>query len=106
MFNPNPIVSKHTDFVVAKKGTTAHEFTPFGSVGTNTTAVEISTIPPMNFAQRLDYLIQYPHGCVEQTTSSVFPQLFLSSIFDIDSARELQIKQNIKGICTRKVSIA
>lgn len=96
VFNPNPTVSEHTDFTIAKKGTITQNFTPFGSVGTNTTVVEISTIPPMNFAQRLDYLIQYPHGCVEQTTSSVFPQLFLTSIFDIDSSKELQIKENIK----------
>ncbi|MGB2272862.1 MAG: alpha-2-macroglobulin family protein [Flavicella sp.] len=96
VFNPNPIVSKHNDLTIASKGTVTHNFTPFGSTGTNATVVEISTLPPMNFAQRLDYLIQYPHGCVEQTTSSVFPQLFLSSIFDLDSNKKLEIKQNIK----------
>ena len=43
----------------------------------NTVTLEVSALPPINLERRLEYLIQYPHGCLEQTTSGVFPQLYL-----------------------------
>ena len=57
----------------------------------------MSTIPSINFTGRLAYLIQYPHGCVEQTTSSVFPQLFLNDIFDLTSDKKREIQKNIEN---------
>lgn len=35
----------------------------------------ISSLPAIQFAGSLHYLLQYPHGCLEQTTSRVFPLL-------------------------------
>lgn len=40
----------------------------------------LSTSPLVQFADDLDYLINYPHGCVEQITSSVFPQIYYSDL--------------------------
>ena len=37
----------------------------------------ISKSPLVGFSKDLSYLIRYPYGCVEQTTSAVFPQLYL-----------------------------
>jgi uncharacterized protein YfaS (alpha-2-macroglobulin family) len=37
--------------------------------------LEVSSMPTIDFNRRLQYLIGYPHGCVEQTTSSVFLNL-------------------------------
>ncbi len=36
----------------------------------------LSKSPMVEFADDLDYLLRYPYGCVEQTVSSVFPQLY------------------------------
>ena len=97
--NPNQITSKLIDENVAANETKVINFNTFGIAGSNTAIVEISTIPNINFSDRLEYLIQYPHGCVEQTTSSVFPQLFLNDLFDLTSNRKAQIQKNIeKGI--------
>jgi len=63
--------------------------------GSNKSRLEISSFPSVDFNGRLNYLIQYPHGCVEQTTSSVFPQLYLSDVVDIDANRKAQIQNNI-----------
>ena len=68
---------------------------PHGMEGTNQSAVTISSFPPMNLEKRLDYLIRYPHGCVEQTTSAVFPQLFLSKVKELNTAQSDDIEQNI-----------
>ena len=43
-----------------------------GIYGTNEGVVEVTSVPPLNLDDRLKYLIRYPHGCIEQTTSSVF----------------------------------
>jgi hypothetical protein len=40
----------------------------------------ISSSPMTEFAGDLDYLIQYPYGCVEQTVSAAFPQVYLYDI--------------------------
>ena len=66
-----------------------------GKPGTNTGVMEFSRLPPLNLEERLGYLIAYPHGCVEQTTSSVFPQLYLDRLLSLDPGRIAQIRSNI-----------
>ena len=44
----------------------------------------ISPLPAVQFRGKLGYLLHYPYGCVEQTTSSVFPLLYFG-----DLAKEL-----------------
>jgi hypothetical protein len=95
--NPNPITSKVIDKNVEGNKFQVVDFETFGVDGTNTAILELSTIPPINFSGRLAYLIQYPHGCVEQTTSSVFPQLFLNDIFDLSSDKKQEIQKNIEN---------
>ncbi len=94
--NPNPISTKIHELTLEGKTTETLNFDTFGVIGTNEATVEFSTLPPMDFTARMEYLIRYPHGCVEQTTSSVFPQLYLADIFDLSSAKENQIQDNIK----------
>jgi len=95
--NPNPISSKYKDATLEAKATQTLSFSTFGVAGTNTATIEFSTLPPMDFSRRLQYLIQYPHGCVEQTTSSVFPQLYLSDIFDLEYDKKQKIQSNIEN---------
>ncbi len=73
------------------------EFTMPGMAGTNTGNLEVSSIPPVDIERRLHYLIQYPHGCIEQTTSSAFPQLYLSDVMDLDENYKSRISGNIKA---------
>lgn len=40
----------------------------------------VSNSPLAEFAGSLEYLVGYPHGCVEQTISKAFPQLFVSEL--------------------------
>lgn len=40
----------------------------------------VSRSPLTEFSRSLDYLIGYPHGCVEQTTSKAFPQLYVQDL--------------------------
>ncbi|MEE4213681.1 MAG: alpha-2-macroglobulin family protein, partial [Bacteroidales bacterium] len=67
-----------------------------GVEGTNSARLEVSGILPLNLGKRLDYLIRYPHGCIEQLTSAVFPQLFIGSILEPEPARQEETEMNIK----------
>ncbi|MGB3467625.1 MAG: alpha-2-macroglobulin family protein, partial [Cyclobacteriaceae bacterium] len=40
----------------------------------------ISNSPMAEFTNDLDYLLRYPYGCVEQTVSAVFPQLYYEDL--------------------------
>ena len=97
--NPNPVTTTLTELILDANASQTIALETFGIAGSNTAEIEFSTLPPMNFTGRLKYLIQYPHGCVEQTTSSAFPQLFLTDVFDVPSDKKKRIQQNIdRGI--------
>jgi uncharacterized protein YfaS (alpha-2-macroglobulin family) len=68
-----------------------------GKPGSNTGRAEFSRLPPLNLEGRLSYLIAYPHGCVEQTTSSVFPQLYLDKVLPLDEKRIAELRTNISA---------
>lgn len=72
-------------------------YKPIGMIGTNNGVLEVSSIPAMNLGKRLKYLIRYPYGCVEQTTSSVFPQVYLTSLMDLPQKKKDEIDKNIKA---------
>lgn len=44
------------------------------------TKLVLSTSPITGYIKNLDYLIQYPYGCIEQTTSGAFPQLYVRDL--------------------------
>ncbi|MBA3663220.1 MAG: hypothetical protein H0W61_03300 [Bacteroidetes bacterium] len=94
---PNPKVTDGYEMVLepGKSWETSINFK--GIIGTNKATMELSSIPAMGIEKRLDYLIQYPHGCIEQTTSSVFPQLYVVNLMDLKDAQKNQIANNIKA---------
>ncbi len=72
-----------------------------GVAGTNEATVELSRVPPLDLARRLDELVRYPHGCIEQTTSAAFPQVYLSQLVELDDARQKQVQAHLKAAITR-----
>ncbi|WGH76199.1 MG2 domain-containing protein [Tenacibaculum tangerinum] len=101
VLNPNPITTEVKDLVLKSNEQGAIDFTSFGTKGTNEATLELSTLPPMNFTKRLEYVIRYPHGCVEQTTSSAFPQLYVSEIFELPKEKIASTERNIKAAIQR-----
>lgn len=48
--------------------------------GTVSGNLVVSTSPLTQFTKNLSYLVNYPYGCVEQTTSAAFPQLYYTDL--------------------------
>ncbi|HMR58621.1 MAG TPA: alpha-2-macroglobulin family protein, partial [Cyclobacteriaceae bacterium] len=93
--NPNPPVTQVQDIVLEADKTWNTTVTPFGVAGTNSATLEISSLPPVNLGQRMRYLLQYPYGCIEQTTSTVFPQLYLDKIKVLTDGEKTTIQRNV-----------
>jgi len=95
----NPMTYRQSKTILQEGQSWQHLFKPHGMPSTNQLTVEFSRVPPLNLESRLNYLIRYPHGCVEQTTSSIFPQLYLADLISLEAAQADQIEDNIaKGI--------
>ena len=95
--NPNPPVTTVLDAVLEAGKSWNQTVSLPGMAGTNTASLEVSTLPPINLSQRLRYLLQYPYGCVEQTVSTVFPQLYVDQIKQTTDAERALMSNNIKA---------
>lgn len=94
--SPNPYYIKVTDTVFTDKELV---LVPkrIGIKGTNKARITISKFPDIQIDKRLMYLIRYPHGCIEQTTSSVFPQLYIGKLLDLKQYQNLNVTDNINA---------
>lgn len=93
--NPNPVTINYKEIVIDAGKSATIDWAAFGVAGSNAARLEVSSFPSIDFNRRLEYLIQYPHGCLEQVTSGAFPQLYLSDIADIDNTRKQKIQTNV-----------
>ena len=93
----NTAITQTTHLEVAAGASASREIIPFGLERTNTVVVEASSLPPLNLEKRLDFLIQYPHGCIEQTVSAAFPQLYLKGLAKLDSQQARDVEEHVKA---------
>jgi uncharacterized protein YfaS (alpha-2-macroglobulin family) len=68
-----------------------------GLAGTNEATLEVSRIPPLDLGRRLEYLMMYPHGCLEQTVSAAFPQVFLGKLIELGPDKQARVQTNVKA---------
>ncbi|MGM0565167.1 MAG: alpha-2-macroglobulin family protein [Bacteroidota bacterium] len=93
----SPPVTKATQKTLDPGETILLDYATFGIEGTNNTILEASALAPLNLEKRLDYLVSYPHGCLEQIVSGAFPQLYLSSLMNLSSENQKKIQDNINA---------
>lgn len=97
--NPNPRIVKVEEVMLEAGKSSIIPYKLIGTYGTNKATLEVSSIPPVDLNKRLRYLLTYPYGCVEQTTSSVFPQLYLEKFVELSNdARKNRDANILAGI--------
>jgi uncharacterized protein YfaS (alpha-2-macroglobulin family) len=94
--NPAKPVTDVVEKVLSAGESWSSDITLPGTAGTNSAILEISQLPAIDLTRRLDYLIGYPHGCVEQVTSRVFPQLYLSRVVNLSDRQKNEIQKAIQ----------
>lgn len=99
--SPNPPITDVGSYLVDAGKGISFDYQALGIKGTNKAVIEISSMPPMDLQRRSAYLIQYPHGCVEQTTSAAFGQLVLEDLMELSASQKSTIEANIKAAINR-----
>jgi alpha-2-macroglobulin len=79
-------------------------FKPFGLEGSNSALLEVSSLPSINLEKRMEYLLDYPHGCSEQITSAAFPQLWIRDLTGVDAAVSRTASSNITEAINKIIS--
>lgn len=95
--NPNPPVveSQYTTLQPGASWTT--DLTPIGTPSESKGWIELSSTPSLQLEKRSQFLIQYPHGCLEQIVSGVFAQLALTDLINLSDIRKKEIQRNVQA---------
>ena len=93
--NPNPVVTKVWDGVIEPGQEWSADFDPAQYTDIANASFEVSALPPVNMSRHLQYLIQYPHGCIEQTTSAAFPQLYVDVLAPLSAKQQQDVTRNV-----------
>lgn len=94
-YNPYTTLSKK--FMLEPKSSLTLENPKEYVKGSQNGYVLVSQTPILSIDHRLKWLIRYPYGCIEQTTSSVLPQLFITSLSKGDFIDKPTITRNINA---------
>jgi uncharacterized protein YfaS (alpha-2-macroglobulin family) len=100
---PNLPITDVVERVIDAGKSWTYAATPIGVTGTNSAYVEISSIPPVDMGRRLQYLLGYPHGCLEQTTSKAFPQLYVSKVMEMPEKSAALARSNVEAALRKMV---
>ena len=102
--SPNPPETRAEMKVIKKGEKWETSFRPFGTEGSNTALLEVSTLPSVNLEKRLEYLVTYPHGCSEQIISAAFPQLWIKNLIETESDATKSVSANITEAINKLIS--
>ena len=95
-----PVTYQTTVAIQPGKSSSLTVNTP-GEKGSSKLTVELSNLIQTNFSSRLEYLISYPHGCIEQITSGGFPQLYISDFTKLTPEKTNELKGNVMSVIER-----
>ena len=95
--SPNPETTNQVRTQIAPRERWSADVAPHGIPGTNSAALEVTNLPPLNLEARLGYLVRYPHGCIEQTVSAVLPQLYLPLLVRLDASTRARVEENVNS---------
>ena len=95
--NPNPLLTVYESYIVKPQETQEIVYEFDDEQPNDQVKMEYARIPSVNLSSSLQYLIGYPHGCAEQTTSKVFPQLFLHNFVNLTAEQKRDIQEHVNA---------
>jgi len=67
--------------------------------GTGTLEITLSRKPNLRFVSGLEYLLHYPYGCVEQTTSTAMPLLYAGNLLPPETKVAPYVDAALQRLC-------
>jgi len=93
---PGEPVSRTQEGTARPGASWAGSVPPFGLAPTRSARLELSGTGVLGIENRIGELVQYPHGCLEQTVSAAFPQLYLRKLLpEVSEARLAESEANV-----------
>ena len=93
----NPPVHRSQSVMLDAGETKIVDITLPGIDGTNELVIEAANGLQFELGDKAQQLFRYPHGCIEQTTSRSFPQLFMPEMMELTSEKKSEIDKNVKA---------
>jgi uncharacterized protein YfaS (alpha-2-macroglobulin family) len=76
-----------------------------GITNSNNAVLEFSGMPDINLNKRLQSLITYPHGCLEQSISRVFPQIYLQRFTELSQEDKEKVAHQVSAMLLKVVQL-
>ena len=99
--NPNPITIKTLEQPVDAQQNASWTYSQLEPMNDSIT-LEVSSTIPLNLTKHKQYLLGYPHGCLEQTVSKAFPQLYLDRLTAL-SPQEQRVRDHAIQSAIKKI---
>lgn len=95
----SPIISKTVEELISGNSDKTLNFEPIGMEGTQSGNLTLSRGLNFSFKPYVERLSNYPHGCIEQSVSSIFPQLYLYKMKILnDETEKMAYRQRFAAI--------
>ena len=95
--NPNPITYRIKSQVLKPGEMWTEDLQSFGQKGTRDIILETSSLSNIGLQKRLSFLLTYPYGCLEQTVSAAFSQLYLDQWVKLTPYQEKLRQKHIQS---------
>ncbi|HQF00956.1 MAG TPA: MG2 domain-containing protein [Bacteroidales bacterium] len=95
--HPNPYTTISESHIIQEGAQQKIDITPHGLPQTNSVKLNISSLPSFEIEKSLQFLINYPYGCLEQIVSSSFAQLYLSDLIELSDNQKVTTDRNIRA---------
>lgn len=95
--NPFPVVSKVQEKILQPGESWSVTLKKDGIKGSNKMSFEVSSIPSINALDRVNYLVRYPHGCVEQTSSAIFGSILIPSFTELSEEQKTTFEKMLNS---------
>lgn len=104
VYSSNPMI-EYSNFVKLDPGESLDSSLLWSGIeNSGKGAIEVSSMPSLNLDNRLGYLIRYPYGCLEQTVSGAFPQLYLDELTPLTGQQKADLNNNIAAALNKLVN--
>ena len=102
---PNPYESKSSIYSLKPGESKTFKISPKGFVEAYQSQIQVSGFKIPKFLEYASDLIQYPYGCLEQTTSATFGQLYLDELLVLSPQLQKQRKEYLEAGVQRILSM-
>ena len=99
--NPSPLLQKVVTHTLNPGEEVSIPYAWMGSRGSRKATLEVASLPSLNLSKQLNYLLQYPFGCIEQTVSGGFPLLYVSRLQSVTPADKKRYDQRLATVVAR-----